>query len=154
VAAGRYYLFAEHEGFLKAAYGQVGRFPIGQILEVGAPDRVLVASAGEAPREVPAALQPMVAPAAAISPLRGGLGRDAQGLPAGAGAPSAISNGPTAIRATGAPRNLLQDLSFELTPAPAITGTVSDDRGSALAAATVQAYQARFTPMNGRTLQP
>ena len=45
VAAGRYYLFAEHEGFLTAAYGQRGHFPIPQVLEVAShADRTLLVS--------------------------------------------------------------------------------------------------------------
>ena len=176
IVPGRYYLIAEREGFLRTAYGQRGRFPIGTVLTIGPqPDAVLVASEIDVPREV--LVNTSVVPASTVAPPRGGLGRDQQGVNAGApsafrdgtieqtgirgglgrdatrvtaGAPSALSDGP----ATGTPRIQLQDLTVEMVPAPTIVGKVLDERGEPLAAAAVQAYQLRYTPMNGRTLKP
>jgi protocatechuate 3,4-dioxygenase beta subunit len=177
IIPGRYYLIAEHEGFLATEYGQRGRFPIGTVLTIGPqPEVVMTVSASDFPRET-AVIDPVVnPPATTIVPPQGGLGSRQQGLNAGAssairdgtieqsglrgglgrdasrltaGAEAAISDG----AATGTPRNLLQDLAISMAPAPAITGTVVGTNGQPLAAATVQAYHFRYTPLNGRTLK-
>jgi len=174
IVPGRYYLIAQREGFLRTEYGQRGRFPIGTVLTIGPqPEVVLVPSESDLPAEV---LVNTTVPASTVAPPRG-LGRDQPGVNAGApsafrdgtieqtgvrgglgrdatrvagGAPSALSEGP----ATGTPRNLLQDIAIAMIPAPTIAGRVLDETGATLAAAAVQAYQFRYTPMNGRTLRP
>ena len=99
IVPSRYYLMAEHEGFLRTAYGQRGRFPLGTVLTIGPqPEAVPMASEIDTPR---------------------------------------IS---------------LQALDISMVPAPAIAGSVFGENSQPLPAATVQAYEFRYTPMNGRTL--
>jgi hypothetical protein len=52
------------------------------------------------------------------------------------------------------PSSLLQDLVLRLHPAPTISGRVYGEDGARVPAAIVQAYQYRYAPLNGRTLQP
>jgi hypothetical protein len=177
IVPGRYYLLAQREGFLTAAYGQRGRYPLGTVLSIGLPDELsLLPSVSDAPLPLPAISTFSVPVTNIPTPPRGGLGRDQQGTQGGA--PSAIRDGTleeTALRGglgrdaarigpdTGAPTAIsenngasdslnLQDLKFFMTPAPTIAGTILHDTGATLAAASVQAYQFRHTPMNGRTL--
>jgi hypothetical protein len=176
VVAGRYYLTAEHEGYLTGAYGQKSGSPFGAVLEVG-PQRDLVYVATDS--DTPAIGVPdlIVVPVFTAAPPRGGLGSQQQGV--SAGAPTALRDGtiaqtgqrgglgvenaniPTgagarsAIRDTepAAPKIDLQNLAIPMVPAPTITGHVMNEPGAPLAAAAVQAYQFRYTPMNGRTLK-
>lgn len=180
IVPGRYYVLAQREGFLTAAYGQRGRYPIGAVLSIGLPDELSIfssASDGQPVAPIPLpAISTFSLPATSIPAApRGGLGRDQQGTQGGA--PSAIRDGTleeTALRGglgrdaarlgadTGAPSAIsnnaasgsqnLQDLKFFMTPAPTITGTILHESGAPLAAASVQVYQFRYTPMNGRTL--
>jgi len=174
VAAGRYYLSAQHEGFLRASYGQRADSSIGLVLRINPEGDALVATpepdvpgedaagsrvipleslgAGttrDSNQQRPVAGAPSAIRGGTIAQTgqRGGLGREAERLPEGAGAGTAIS------AASGTPKIRLQDLSLSLTPAPTIAGSVVDDQGKPQAAATVQAYQFRFTPINGRTLK-
>jgi protocatechuate 3,4-dioxygenase beta subunit len=104
IVPGRYYLIAEHDGFLRTAYGQRGLHPIGTVLTIG--------------------------PQAEAVPIEPGIVRAA------------------------APSLQLQALQISLVPAPTIAGKVLSETGQPLAAATVQAYEFRHTPMNGRMLRP
>lgn len=176
VVAGRYYLTAEHEGYLRGAYGQRTGAPFGAVLEIG-PQRDVVLVASETDTPGIAVTDLIVVPATTAAPPRGGLGSQQQGV--SAGAPTALRDGTiaqtgqrgglgvdnanipagagarSAIRDTepGAPKIDLQNLAIPMVPAPTITGRVMNERGAPLAAAAVQAYQFRYTPMNGRTLK-
>jgi hypothetical protein len=52
------------------------------------------------------------------------------------------------------PSSVLEDLVLRLHPAPTIFGRVYTEEGTRVPAAIVQAYQYRYAPLNGRTLQP
>jgi len=119
VVPGRYYVVAEHEGYLRAPYSRQGRSPRGTVLEVG----------------------PQVDAAIAGSTQATALG--------GVSASSS-----TRTTRPGMPSNLLQDLVLRLHPAPTISGRVYGEDGARVPAAIVQAYQYRYAPLNGRTLQP
>lgn len=178
VPAGRYYLSAQHEGFLRFEYGQRGNYPIGTVIRIDPEgDTIVSAPAADVPGESAAenTILPLLSSSTVAAPRgglgrdqqgtsagapsairggtiaqtgqRGGLGRDAERVPAGAGANSAIG------RTSGTPRIQLRDLMLSLTPAPAIAGRVLDERGMPQAAAAVQAYQFRYTPINGRVLK-
>jgi len=91
------------------------------------------------------------------------LGQSQQGLTGGAA--SAIPDAATQTFFTGGrggaipdgaggmDRNVLLNLKMSMIPAPAISGRVFQEKGGSLAAAAVQAYAFRYTPMNGRTLK-
>jgi hypothetical protein len=135
IVPGEYYLYAEHEGFLKFAYGQRGVFPIPTVLRIGVPEDMEVAFSGSnIPREP--------------QPPRGFRGLRGQELPPGT-AGAAVDYTSTARP----PALLLQDLQISITPAPTIAGMVLDEKGISLAAASLQLYQFRYTPLNGRTLK-
>jgi hypothetical protein len=169
IVPGRYYLSAEREGFLRVNFGQRGRFSPGTPLRIGAqPDEVFVTSNADAPPDVAnpfseafqtrtgvvpnsrGTLPPGLGGNISQTGQRGGLDRDSERLPDGAGAPSVIGAG---AALTGTSRTMLQDLAIAMTPASAIVGTVFTDRSTPAPAASVQAYQFRYSPMNGKTLK-
>jgi len=119
VVAGRYYVVAEHEGYLRAPYSRQERSPRGTVLEVG----------------------PQVDAAIAGSTQATALG-------------GVFASSATQTTRQGMPSSLLQDLVLRLHPAPTISGRVYGEDGARVPAAIVQAYQYRYAPLNGRTLQP
>jgi hypothetical protein len=148
IVPGRYYLIAEREGYLKTEYGQQGWFPIGTVLAIGIQTEPVARNPDSAQRELGLLDSdiPLITTATGRGNPEGGLGRQAQGL--AAGADSAISQVPG-----GTPKNLLQDLKISMIPSPTIAGKVAQEKGPSLAAAAVQAYAFRYTPLNGRTLR-
>jgi protocatechuate 3,4-dioxygenase beta subunit len=132
IIPGEYYLYTENEGFLKSAYGQRGAFPIPTVLKIGVPEDMESAfSSSNSPRDA----QPP---------------RAARGQPLPPGTTRATVDYTSSARA---PALMLQDLKISITPAPTIAGMVFDEKGITLAAASVQLYQFRYTPLNGRTLK-
>jgi hypothetical protein len=132
IVPGEYHLYAENEGFLKFAYGQRGGFPIPATLKIGVPENMESAfSSSNSPRDA----QPS---------------RAARGQPL----PPGTTRGTVDYTSTArAPALLLQDLKIAITPAPTIAGMVFDEKGISFPAASVQLYQFRYTPLNGRTLK-
>ena len=175
IIPGRYYLSADHEGYLRANYGQRGIFSPGTLLRIGPQDEVVLAGENDPPPDVVnnpfspprgfttapgvnvgtgqrgtrGELPPGLDGNIVQTGQRGGLDRESERIPEGAGAPSAIGTS----SGVGLSKNLLQDLTLSMKPAPTIVGLVMDERGASQAAASVQAYQLRYTPMNGRTLK-
>jgi protocatechuate 3,4-dioxygenase beta subunit len=129
IPSGRYLLSAEHEGYLRAEWGQRGKFPIGTVLAIG-PQADLLESI-----DVPLG--------------RGNVTRGNRGQSAG------TLNNPVApgVRTEVLPPGALQNLSISLYPAPTISGRVFDDESRTVAAGVIQAYQLRYTPLNGRSLR-
>jgi hypothetical protein len=118
IPPGRYLLGAEHEGYLRAEWGQRGKFPIGAVLLVGEQQDPLE--------------------------LLDTSGRGNRG-------PTPATTSGTGV--VGLSRNALQNLSIALHPAPTIVGRVFDDESRSVAAGIIQAYQLRYTPLDGRTLR-
>jgi hypothetical protein len=138
IVPGRYYPSGEREGYLRAHFGQQGIYSPGRLVTIGSLN-FLGEGLGATRQGIATGLPPGLEGNIAQTGQRGGLDRESERIPNGAGAPSAAG--------------LLQDLAISLTPAPAIAGLVMDERGAPQAAASVQAYQLRYTPMNGRTLK-
>ena len=163
IVPGRYYLSAEREGYLKTEYGQRGSFPLGVVLTIGAQTLEPPRSPDSIQREIGVVAPDLPVVIPATPPRRGGLGQSQQGLTGGAASAipdaanqtfftgdrgAAIPDG-----AGGMDRNVLLNLKMSLIPAPTISGKVFQEKGGTLAAAAVQAYEFRYTPMNGRTLK-
>jgi protocatechuate 3,4-dioxygenase beta subunit len=131
IPPGRYLLAAEHEGYLRAEWGQRGKFPIGTVLAIGPQDDLLES----------------------INVTLGGRGnsapRENRGQSTGA-LDSSVSPG---VRTEVMSRNALQNLVMSMYPAPTISGRVFDDESRTVVAGVIQAYQLRYTPLNGRTLR-
>jgi hypothetical protein len=125
IVPGTYYLYAEREGFLKYAYGQLNKFPIPVILRIGVDEQ------GENSFSSFNGIPP---------PPR----ETTRNVPAGA---------TVDYRTLARVKNTFQDMELALTPAPAITGRVVSEQGSPLTAASTQLYQFRYTPLNGKSLK-
>jgi hypothetical protein len=167
IVPGEYYLYAEHEGFLKFAYGQHGVFPIPRVLRIGVQESMEAAfSNPNIPREPPPPAPgtrgqqlPPGEPPQQQRP-RGTRGQPSTSLvppPPPGNRGEQLPPGTTAATVdytstARPPALLLQNLQISMTPAPTIVGMVVSEKG-AIPASSVQIYQYRYTPLNGRTLK-